>query len=136
MSVVLDILSDIRNLMPTLRSIDKRVIKGMPFFTSTCALAQSLAQLDQIVSILSSSRITSSDAEFRVTEVANELIHLSKVFESWLSHFEDEDDDEIRRLILDSAHRMFPRIVTAVGEASFWLDESFSQRNLPQEVVI
>ncbi|KHN75167.1 Kinesin-like protein KIF14 [Toxocara canis] len=111
-SLLLDMLSDIHNNMLTLRSIDKGVVKGMPFLTGICAFAQLNAELGIITDVLSSCAILSPDAESSTAE---------------------DDNTELRALVLDSIEGMVPRIITDLGKAAFWMDERLGDKQLPQK---
>ncbi|VDM43630.1 unnamed protein product [Toxocara canis] len=111
-SMLLDILSDIHNNMLTLRSIDKGVVNGMPFLTGICTLAQLDAQLDVIMDILSSSATLLPDAGSSTTE---------------------DDNTEVRTLVLDNIEGMIPRIITSLGKAAFWMDERLGEKQLSRK---
>uniref|UniRef100_F1KSC6 Kinesin-like protein KIF14 n=1 Tax=Ascaris suum TaxID=6253 RepID=F1KSC6_ASCSU len=131
--ILLDALSQMQKSMAKLRCIDKRLIKGMPFYANINAFSLMATQIEVVMRVLSSPEAVPADADSSVSEVVVELRHFLSAFDSWLSNFED-DNSEIRALVVDNMEGMFPRIYTTLGKAAFWMDQRLHEKQLPPEV--
>uniref|UniRef100_A0A914ZUA0 Kinesin-like protein n=1 Tax=Parascaris univalens TaxID=6257 RepID=A0A914ZUA0_PARUN len=130
---LLDALSQMQKGMAKLRSIDKQLIKGMPFYANINAISLMASQIETVMRMLSAPEAVPADTGSSVSEVVVELRHFLSAFDSWLSNFEDENS-EIRALLVDSMEDMFPRIYTTVGKAAFWMDQRLHKKQLLPEV--
>uniref|UniRef100_A0A915B9B8 Kinesin motor domain-containing protein n=1 Tax=Parascaris univalens TaxID=6257 RepID=A0A915B9B8_PARUN len=131
--ILLDALSQMQKSMTKLRCIDKQLIKGMPFYANINAFSLIANQIEVVMRVLSAPEAVPADASSSVSEVVVELRHFLSAFDSWLSNFED-DNSEIRALIVDNMEGMFPRIYTTLGKAAFWMGQRLHQKELSLEV--
>lgn len=68
--ILLDALSQMQKSMAKLRCIDKRLIKGMPFYANINAFSLMATQIEVVMRVLSSPEAVPADADSSVSEVA------------------------------------------------------------------